>query len=75
MAKKGGRDYFGFGKVLSIIFAIIPVTALIFGFVLRLKDGKIVAALIRILFGWNIIWIADLVSIILKGRIVRLLNI
>ena len=72
---KTGKDYFGLSRVLSIILAIIPVTALICGFITRLTEGKIVAALLRILVGWNIIWIADLAMMIVDGRIWRLLNV
>lgn len=70
-----GKDYFGWGRLLSIILAIIPVTAFILGFVTRLMEGKIVAAILRLILGWNIIWLVDLVLMIVNGRIMRLLNI
>jgi hypothetical protein len=72
MAKKG--DYFGLSRLVSLILAIIPVTALICGVVTRVKEGKIVAALLRILLGWNIIYICDLVLMIVQKRILRLIN-
>lgn len=72
MAKKG--DYFGLSRVVSLILAIIPVTALVCGFLTRLKEGKIVAAILRILLGWNVIYIADLVLMIVQKRILRLIN-
>ncbi len=72
---KTGKDYFGMNRVLSIILAIIPITAFILGFVTRLMEGKIVAALLRLLLGWNIIWLVDLVLMIVNGRIMRLLNV
>ena len=72
---KTSKDYFGLGYVVSLILAIIPVTSLICGIVTRFKEGKIVAGIVRILVGWNIWWIADLVCMILNGRILRLLNI
>ena len=71
MAKK---DYLGLDRVVSIILAIIPITSWILGFVTRFQEGKIVAGLIRLLFGWNIIWFLDLIFMILKGSIFRLLN-
>lgn len=74
MAKKS-KDYFGLGRVVSIILAIIPVTSLILGIITRFKEGKIVAGLLRILLGWNIIYILDLIFVILNGRIWRLLNV
>lgn len=73
MAKKG-KDYFGMGRLISIIFAIIPVTSWIFGFVTRIQEKKIIAGILRIFLGWNIIWFLDLVFIILKGKIFRLIN-
>ncbi|MBP3631261.1 MAG: hypothetical protein J6J23_07275 [Clostridia bacterium] len=76
MAKKGSsKDYFGFGYLVSVILAIIPITSLIFGFLTRLKEGKIVAALLRIILGWNVIWLLDLVFMILNKKIFRLLNV
>ena len=73
MAKKS--DYFGLNYLLSVILAIIPVTSLICGFITRLMEGKIVAALIRIIFGWNIIWLLDLILMIVSKHIFRLLAI
>lgn len=73
MAKKG--DYFGLSKVVSIILAIIPVTALFCGVITRISEGKIVAGILRLILGWNIIWIVDLVLMIMNQRIMRLLNV
>lgn len=71
MAKKG-KDYFGMGRLISIIFAIIPVTSWLFGFVTRFKEGKVLAGVLRLLLGWNIIWVLDLIFMLLKGKIFRL---
>ena len=73
MAKKG--DYFGLGRLVSIILAIIPITSLVCGIVTRIAEGKIVAGLLRLLLGWNIIWILDLIFMITQNKIFRLLNI
>ena len=73
MAKKG-KDYFGMGRLISIIFAIIPVTSWLFGFVTRFKEGKYVAGIIRIFGGW-LIWLLDLIFMIKDKKIFRLLNI
>lgn len=75
MAKKSSRDYFGLGYVVSIILAIIPVTSWICGAVTRFQEGKIVAGLLRLLLGWNIIYIVDLVLMIVSKHILRLLNV
>ncbi len=72
MAKKG--DYFGLGYIVSLILAIIPVTAWICGVVTRFSEGKIVAGIIRIFGGW-LIWVADLVLMIVSKHILRLLNV
>ena len=71
MAK--GKDYFGMGRLVSIIFAIIPFTAWLFGMITRFKEGKIVAGIIRIFGGW-LIWVIDLILMILQGKILRILN-
>ncbi len=75
MAKrKSSKDYFGLGRILSIILAIIPVTAWILGICTRISEGKIVAGIIRIFFGFNIVWLIDLILMIVNGRILRLIN-
>ena len=74
MAKKS-KDYFGLSYVVSLILAIIPVTAWLCGAITRFQEGKIVAGLIRLIFGWNIIWILDIVFMILNQRILRVLDI
>ena len=73
MAKKVS-DYFGLGYIVSLILAIIPFTAWICGVVTRFKEGKIVAGVIRIFVGW-LIWVLDLVCMITKKSICRLLNV
>ena len=74
MAGKGG-DYFGLGRLVSIILAIIPVTAWLCGIITRFSEGKIVAGIIRIFLGGWIVWLIDLILMIVNGRILRLLNI
>ena len=74
MAKS--KDYFGLDRLVSLILAIIPFTAWICGAVTRLMEGKIVAGIIRIIpFAGFIIWILDLICMITKGEIFRLLDI
>lgn len=73
MAKKS--DYFGLSSVVSLILAIIPVTSWICGAITRFQDGKIVAGILRLILGWNIIWIVDLVLMIVDKHIWRLLNV
>ena len=73
MAKKS--DYFGLGYLVSIILAIIPVTAWLCGAFTRIKEGKIVAGIIRIIGLGFILWVVDLFLMITQKHILRLLNI
>ena len=75
MAKKGKKDYFGLDWIISLILAIIPVTSWVCGIITRIQEGKYVAGIIRIVFGFNIIWILDLVFMIWKHQLCRLLNV
>ncbi len=72
---KSRKDYFGLSWIVSLILAIIPVTAWICGAVTRIMEGKIVAGIIRLVFGFTIVWILDLVFMIMNHRICRLLNV
>lgn len=69
-SKKEG--YFGLGRLISIILAIIPFTSWICGAVTRITEGHIICGLVRLIFGWNIIWIIDLILMIINGSILRL---
>ncbi len=73
MANKS--DYFGLSWLVSLILAIIPITSLICGVVTRITEGKIVAVILRLFLGWNIIWILDIIFMATSHRIMRLLNI
>lgn len=74
MATKCKSDYFGLSYIVSVILAIIPVTSWVCGFVTRFMEGKIVAGILRLVLGWNIIWIADIICMIVKRSILRLIN-
>ncbi len=73
MAKKS--DYFGLSYIVSVILAIIPVTSWICGAVTRFAEGKIVAGILRLILGFTIVWIVDLILMIVSKHIWRLLNI
>ncbi|MDE7191323.1 MAG: hypothetical protein K2O35_02505 [Clostridia bacterium] len=73
MAKKS--DYFGLSYIVSLILAIIPFTAWICGVITRFTEGKIVAGIIRIFLGGWIMWILDLIFMIMKKSICRIINI
>ena len=72
---KSSSDYFGLSYIVSVILAIIPITAWICGVVTRFMEGKIVAGIIRIFLGGWILWILDLIWMIVNKKIIRLLNI
>ena len=72
---KSKSDYFGLGYLISVILAIIPVTSWLLGALTRLQEGKIIAAILRLVLGWNIIWILDILSMIFRKQIIRILNI
>lgn len=72
---RGKRDYFGLGYIISVILAIIPVTSWLLGAITRLQEGKIVAFILRLVLGWNIIWICDLILMIISKRILRIIPI
>lgn len=66
------NDYLGLPSLVSLILAIIPFTAWILGIITRIQDGKWIAAIIRVFGGW-LIWIIDLICMITKKEIWRLL--
>ena len=77
MAKKrtSSGDYFDFSWLVSVILVIIPITSWVCGFITRFKEGKLVAGIIRLVFGWNIIWILDIIFMFMNHKICRLLNV
>lgn len=72
---KSRKDYFGLTWIVSLILAIIPVTSWVCGFVTRFMEGKIVAGLIRLIFGFTIVWILDIIFMIIKHQICRILPV
>ena len=72
---KTSKDYFGLDYVVSVILAIIPVTAWILGALTRLNEGKLIAGIIRLIGVGFILWLVDVFLMITKGRILRLLNV
>lgn len=71
----GSKDYFGLSWIVSVILAIIPVTSWVCGFITRFQEGKLVAGLIRLIFGFTIVWVLDLVCMILSKKICRIINL
>lgn len=76
MAKaKKAHDYFGLGRLISLILVIIPFTSWICGAITRIMEGKLVAGIIRLIGLGFVMWILDLIFMIKDGKICRLLNI
>lgn len=73
MAKN--KDYFGLNHIVSIILAIIPFTAWLLGAITRFSEGKILAGIIRLIGLGFILWLLDLIFMIAKGSICRILNV
>jgi hypothetical protein len=73
MSKKG--DYFGLSYIVSLILAIIPFTSWVCGAITRFKEGKILAGILRVVLGWGIIWLLDLIFMIFSKHIFRLINL
>ena len=73
MEKKG--DYFGLDYIVSLILAIIPFTSWICGVVTRFKEGAIIAAIVRLIGGFTIVWVLDLICMVLNKKICRFLFI
>ena len=73
MAKKG--DYFGLGRLVSIILAIIPFTAWLLGAITRFSEGKIIAGIIRLIGLGFILWVIDLILMIVSKKILRILPV
>ena len=72
---KAVKDYFGLSRLVSLILAIIPFTAWLCGVITRFKEGAIVAGIVRIVFGGWIVWVLDLISMVLYGKICRFMFI
>lgn len=72
MARSAQKDYFGLNWLVSLILCIIPVTSWILGFITRFSEGHIFCGLIRLIFGWNIIWILDIIFMIFSHHIFKI---
>ena len=74
------KDYFGLSRLVSLILAIIPITAFICGVVTRFQEGKMLPGVIRLVVGLTgigtlLVWVLDLVCMILNGRISSFLGL
>lgn len=76
--RKSKKDYFGLSYLVSVILAIILITSVILGIVVRFQENT-VAGLVRLLIavtgiGAGILWVVDLLLMILNKSILRLIH-
>ena len=69
MAKKSTGASYGFGRILNIILAIIPITNLILGVVKRAEKKNWLGVVLNIVLFFIFFWV-DLVSIILYDKLI-----
>lgn len=67
---KGGKDYLGLPWIVSVILCLF--LGPIMGIIQRACDGKWLAVILRLLFGWNIVWLIDFILILVKKHIWKL---
>ena len=68
-------DYFDMNNLISLILLIIPFTAWLLGVLTRFKDGHYLAGIIRLVGGFNIIWIGDILFTLLNGCNVKVMRL
>ena len=61
-----GNGYFGLSYLISIILAIIPVTNILFGVVIRLQKKSYLLAILNIIL-MPVFYVVDLFSIIVNN--------
>lgn len=62
------KGYFGLDRIVTLICAIIPVTNIVFGVVIRIKKNNLLLAILNIVL-FPIFYIVDLVSIIINNKL------
>ena len=67
MAKKS-TGYLGFSYLISVIFAIIPFTNIVFGVITRLQRNNLIGVVLNIIL-CPVFYVIDLVTMILSKRI------
>ena len=66
MASK--KTSYGFGRIINIILAIIPITSIILGIVTRAQRGKILGAVLNF-FLFPLFWIVDIITVVLDNKL------
>ncbi|MDD4839438.1 MAG: hypothetical protein PHE93_02035 [Clostridia bacterium] len=65
---KSGKGYFNVGYILSVILAIIPVTSVILGILVRIQNKQYLGAILNFLLA-PLFYIVDLITIILSNKL------
>ena len=66
--KKASGGAYGFGHIINIILAIIPITSIILGIVTRAQRGKILGAVLNF-FLFPLFWIVDIITVIFDNKL------
>ena len=67
-AKKTKSASYGFSRIINLILAIIPITSIIFGIVVRVQKGNILGAVLNFILA-PLFYIVDLVTVILFDKL------
>jgi hypothetical protein len=70
---KASKDYFDLPRLVSIILCIF--LGPLMGIFARFSEGKILAGLLRLFFGWNLVWLIDFILILFTGKMLRVVNL
>ena len=74
----GKKDYFGLDWIVSLILAIIPITSVVCGIIVRIQESTL-AGIVRIIIaitgiGSFVLWVIDLVLMIMNKSILRVIK-
>ena len=64
----GKKNSYGFGRIVNVILAIIPITNVILGIVKRIQNKKYLGAILNIFIA-PLFYIIDLITVILNDEI------
>ena len=71
MAKGKSKSAYGFGRIVNIILAIIPITNIILGIINRATTGHLIGAVLNFFLA-PLFYIIDLITVILDDKLVLL---
>ncbi|HOP57042.1 MAG TPA: hypothetical protein PLH02_01535 [Bacillota bacterium] len=65
------RTIDGLPLIIKVILALPFIDGIIYG-IYRIAKGRLIIGILWIIFGACILWLVDLISILLKGKVVFL---